>query len=56
MTVGRVVMVKQDEAYRLRLVRLRQELLAGERSGPAREFDFDAFLAQVEEEACQEEH
>lgn len=48
------LMAEQDEVYHLKLARLRHELQAGENSGPAKEFDFDAFMAEVEEEASRE--
>lgn len=45
------LMAEQDEVYHLKLERLRHALQAGENSGPAKEFDYDTFMSEVEEEA-----
>lgn len=44
------LMAEQDEVYRLKLERLRGALEAGEASGPAKEFDFDTFLQELDDE------
>lgn len=44
------LMAEQDHVYHLKLERLRGALEAGEASGPAREFDFDTFMKELDEE------
>lgn len=48
------IMLEHDEVYHLKLDRLRHALQVGENSGPAKEFDFDTFMSEVEEEASAE--
>ena len=43
-------LLEENEA---RLLALRQALIAGEESGPATEFDFDAFLARKRAQAAE---
>lgn len=45
------LMAEQDQVYQLKLERLRGALEAGEASGPAKAFDFDTFMHELDEEA-----
>ncbi|MDP6563581.1 MAG: type II toxin-antitoxin system ParD family antitoxin [Alphaproteobacteria bacterium] len=45
------LMAEQDQVYQLKLERLRGALAEGEASGAATEFDFDAFMAELDDEA-----
>lgn len=44
------LMAEQDQVYQLKLERLRAALEAGEASGPARAFDFDTFMEELDNE------
>ena len=48
------LMVEQDQVYDIKLERLRGAIEAGEASGPAREFDFETFMKELDEEANEE--
>lgn len=43
-------MADTDELYRLKLIRLREAIEEGERSGPPEPFDMDAFQAEMDAE------
>ena len=45
------LMAEQDQVYHLKLERLRGALEEGEASGPARAFDFETFMNELDEEA-----
>ncbi len=45
------LMAEQDQVYNIKLERLRGAIEAGEASGPAREFDFETFMKELDEEA-----
>jgi len=38
----------EDSEYEAKLAALRAALIAGEESGPAEDFDIDAFIAEME--------
>ncbi len=44
------LMAEQDQIYHLKLDRPRGAIEAGEASGPARAFDFETFITELDEE------
>ncbi len=44
------LMAEQDQVYQLKLERLRAALEVGEASGPARAFNFDTFMHELDNE------